>query len=111
MHTTIDQGHKFQLQNRCEDGTCAEQSFQTLEFLKIENAHVESVGLFTQDVIAVLIERARWQHENTPYKEPEIEEFRRQAIFKLQGALDSWNQYTNLRLMDGAKLLGHIKDT
>jgi hypothetical protein len=109
MHTTIDQGHSFDLQNRCASGECVDSSFQSLQFLKIEDGDVTTAGVFTQDVMDVLIERSQWQHDNTPYGNADIEALRQQAIYYLVQARNTWQRFVDARLSDGAKLLGHTK--
>ena len=98
----------YEIQNRCEQGFLID-SWQRIEFLKIADDNVVSEGLFSQDLMEVLTHRIEWQTEHTPYPNADIERKRQNSLFFLLKALDQWAQFTEERLADGAKLLGHVK--
>lgn len=108
MFRVIDAGHIYEIQNRCEKGFLID-SWQRREFLKTANDNVVSTGIFNQDEMEVLIHRIEWQIEHTPYHNPDIERKRQNSLFFLLKSLDQWTQFTDERLADGAKLLGHVK--
>jgi hypothetical protein len=108
MFRVIDAGHIYEIQNRCEKGFLID-SWQRVDFLKIVDDGVDSAGLFSQDLFEILIDRIKWQTENTPYPVADIERNRANALFHLKEALSQWTMFTNERLANGAKLLGHVK--
>lgn len=108
MFRVIEPGHIYEIQNRCEQGFLID-SWQRKEFLKIADDNVISIGIFNQDEMEVLIHRIEWQIGHTPYHNADIERKRQNSLFFLLKALDNWTMFTNERLADGAKLLGHVK--
>jgi hypothetical protein len=106
MFKSVELGHVYSLINRSDDGSYVGN--QLLTFIEVRGDAVSSVGVFTQDVIEVLIDRLEWQTENCPYRVSEIEVHRKKALVHLQRALDSMERFTLARKADGAKLLGHI---
>ncbi len=108
MFRVIDAGHIYEIQNRCEQGFLID-SWQRVEFTKIADDNIISIGIFNQDMMEPLIHRIDWQIQNTPYHNVDIERNRQNSLFFLLKALDHWTKFTAERLADGAKLLGHVK--
>ena len=107
MYSILDKGHSYSLKDRCPRGLTDCGTTQTLSFLKVKGGEVENNGLFTQDVIEVLINRAQWQHDNTPHEDPEVEKYRKESLENLKQSLINWNMYTEKRLESGMVLPGH----
>jgi hypothetical protein len=109
MFKVIKEGHIYELTNRSENGFI-DGSVQTMTFIEVKDDAVNSVGLFTQDYMNALINRIEFLIEFSAHINPDVQMARKNSLFYLQKSLDAWDKSTDIRIQDGDRLLGHVKN-
>lgn len=106
MFRVIVPGHKYALKERSEQGIT--DSEVELKFIKIAEDGVNDTGVFTQDVLEVLVDRVEWQIEQRSL--PLIAELERMlAAHHMRLALQAFAKFTATRKLLNIPTPGHLE--